>query len=260
MINKRCNESWICAKGFDSRWTRCRSGDWDPCSSTIQGKLGKVGLQGPRSLLRVREGAGRVTPLWFTQQPRPLKHCRGRVSMETPPKHEHTEPVPRPSPPCLGKGCAPLGSLPGKGKPAAPAPAALPAAWALRMPLRPNGPRGRGDGVSVPVLQRPLCSPAVPGRGARLGAAASTHPPLSHMAMEQLRGWCCYKDARHCRGTRSQFSPAHGCLCPRGGSEPAQPGSCKNLPERTSRSSSSQSHCLPWQPQAPCLAFQTPSS
>lgn len=96
------------------------------------GKLGKVCLRGPSSLLRVREEAGRATLLRFRQQPCPLKHQRGQVSIETPPKHKHS-PFPGPgtalrSPLCLGKGCVALGLLPGEGKPAAPAPAALPAA------------------------------------------------------------------------------------------------------------------------------------
>lgn len=62
--------------------------------------------------------------------------------------------------------------------------------------------------------------------------------------------------------TRAVFLSRQGhrdAWVPRG-AQPAQRGSCKNVTEGTSPSSSSQNRCLAWQPEAPCLTLQTPGS
>ena len=141
--------------------------------------LAKFGCEGPALCCGSGNEPAEQHHSDFTQQPCPLKHQRGQVSTETPPKHEHIQPIPWPGnraakPSVPGKRLRAAGIAAGKGKTSGSR------ARCSDSCLSPGNTtaaehslQARCTGrASVPVLQCPLRFLAMPRQGARPGAVA----------------------------------------------------------------------------------------
>lgn len=162
---------------------------WEPPTSApllLRGaNLANFGCEGPAA------GQGRSrqsdTALIYTAA-LSLKHPRGQVSIETPPKHEHTQPNSRP------RNCAAEPSVPGKRLHAAGIAARREKPLLRRLPEPGNAAAAAASLLSLfrscaRCISQP-CPDEEQGRGC--GWQPS---PCSRMAVEQLQGWGCSKDS-----------------------------------------------------------------